>query len=136
MGTTTEQDAPAGRELVLVADDDRDIRDLVTVKLRQAGYEVVAVGDGVEALAVLRERRPALAVLDVMMPGLSGLDVVRQARESGEDAGVAVVLLTAKSREFDIETGFAVGADDYIVKPFSPREFLSRVNAVLSRVRG
>lgn len=119
---------------VVVADDDRDIRELVAVKLRQAGYDVVAVSDGVEALAAVREHRPALAVLDVMMPGMSGLDVMRQLREV--DAGnsrVAIVLLTAKSKQFDRDAGFALGADDYIVKPFSPREFLHRVNAVLGR---
>jgi DNA-binding response OmpR family regulator len=121
---------------VLVADDDRDIRELVAVKLRQAGYDVVAVADGTAAVAAVREHRPALAVLDVMMPGLSGLDVVRHVRDEGSAADMAIILLTAKSQEFDIETGFALGADDYIVKPFSPREFVHRVNAVLARTRG
>jgi DNA-binding response OmpR family regulator len=127
---------PAGSVKVLVADDDRDIRDLVAVKLRQAGYDVTAVGDGVAALAALREEPVSVAVLDVMMPGLSGLDVVRQVRDGSQGNDVAIVLLTARSQEFDIETGFALGADDYIVKPFSPREFVHRVNAVLARTRG
>ena len=119
---------------VVVADDDRDIRELVAVKLRQAGYDVVAVSDGVEALAAVREHRPALAVLDVMMPGMSGLDVMRHLREVDTgNSKVAIVLLTAKSKQFDRDVGFALGADDYIVKPFSPREFLHRVNAVLGR---
>jgi DNA-binding response OmpR family regulator len=124
---------PAGSVKVLVADDDRDIRDLVAVKLRQAGYDVTAVGDGVAALAALREEPVSVAVLDVMMPGLSGLDVVRQVRDGSQGNDVAIVLLTARSQEFDIETGFALGADDYIVKPFSPRELVHRVNAVVAR---
>jgi DNA-binding response OmpR family regulator len=125
---------------VLVADDDRDIRDLVSVKLRQAGYRVTAVGDGTAALEVLRTQPISVAVLDVMMPGLSGLDVVRSVRDSAGDGAspgeqLGIVLLTARSQEFDIETGFALGADDYIVKPFSPRELVHRVNAVLARSR-
>jgi DNA-binding response OmpR family regulator len=131
IGSTT-----ASTLTVLVADDDRDIRELVSVKLRQSGYHVVSVSDGTAALAAVREHRPALAVLDVMMPGLSGLDVVRHVRDEGSAADMAIILLTAKSQEFDIETGFALGADDYIVKPFSPREFVHRVNAVLARTRG
>ena len=127
---------PAPRPRVVVADDDRDIRELVSVKLRQAGYDVVSVGDGEQALAALRAAPSALAVLDVMMPGLSGLDVVREVRKDAATADVAVVLLTAKSRDFDVETGYAVGADDYIVKPFSPREFVTRVQAVLARTHG
>lgn len=130
----------ARRPCVVVADDDRDIRELVAVKLRQAGYDVVAVSDGVEAVAAVRERGPVLAVLDVMMPGLSGFDVVREIRAGGSggaaDRDIAIVLLTARSQQFDIEAGFALGADDYIVKPFSPRELLHRVDAVLGRGRG
>ena len=120
---------------VLVADDDRDIRELVAVKLRQAGYQVVAVGDGISALKAAGEHGVAVAVLDVMMPGMSGLDVVRQLRADDRFASVVIVLLTAKSQEFDIETGFALGADDYIVKPFSPRELVHRINAVVARAR-
>lgn len=120
---------------VLVGDDDRDIRELVAKKLRNAGYEVSVAADGLSALSAIKEQRPDLAVLDIMMPGLSGLDVVRQLRESGGHEAMAIILLTAKSQEFDVENGFAVGADDYVVKPFSPREFLHRVNAVLARSR-
>ena len=120
---------------VLVADDDRDIRELVAVKLRQAGYAVLAVQDGAAALSVLLEQRPDLAVLDVMMPGLSGLDVCRTVRGSAATASIPVILLTAKAQEGDVERGFAVGADDYVVKPFSPRELVSRVQAVLARTR-
>ena len=120
---------------VLVVDDDRDIRDLVTFKLEQAGYEVRQAEDGLQALDAVREWAPALVVLDVMMPGLSGVDVTRELRADPATAGVPVILLTAKAQEADVETGFVSGADDYVVKPFSPRELVSRVQAVLARSR-
>jgi len=118
---------------VLVADDDSDIRELVSFKLGQAGYEVLAVGDGAEALEAARAHRPDLAILDLMMPGLSGLDVCSQLRREEATAAVPVIMLTAKAQEQDVATGFAAGADDYVVKPFSPRELVSRVQAVLAR---
>lgn len=118
---------------LLVADDDRDIRDLVTFKLEQAGYEVEAVDDGVMALEAALARRPRLVVLDVMMPGLSGVDVTRELRADPRTADVPIILLTARAQESDVENGFATGADDYVVKPFSPRELVSRVQAVLAR---
>ena len=120
---------------VLVADDDRDIRELVVFKLTQAGYDVQAVADGAAALAAIQDNPPDLAVLDVMMPGLSGIDVLRKVRQDPVTAPTAVILLTAKSRDSDVDTGFATGADDYIIKPFSPRELLHRVNVVLARVK-
>ena len=127
--------APAtGTIRVLVADDDADIRDLVEFKLTQAGYVVEAVADGVSAWEAFSAAPPDLAVLDVMMPGLSGIDVLRKIRES-EHPTVPVLLLSAKSRDSDVDTGFAVGADDYVIKPFSPRELLHRVNGMLARTR-
>jgi DNA-binding response OmpR family regulator len=126
---------------VLVADDDQDIRELVELKLSSAGYEVLTVGDGQAALDALLRQRPDLAVLDVMMPVMSGTDVLRALRQRAEPGGggvppTKVILLTAKAQEADVEIGFALGADDYVVKPFSPRELLSRVQAVLGRGRG
>jgi two-component system, OmpR family, response regulator len=120
---------------VLVADDDRDIRDLVVFKLTQAGYAVQAVGDGAAALAAIQDDPPDLAILDVMMPGLSGVDVLRKIRQSPEIASLSVVLLTAKSADSDVDAGLATGADDYVIKPFSPREMLHRVNVVLARAK-
>lgn len=120
---------------VLVVDDDRDIRDLVTFKLEQAGYEVRQAEDGLQALDAVREWGPDLVVLDVMMPGLSGIDVTRELRADPATAETPVILLTAKAQEADVETGFVTGADDYVVKPFSPRELVSRVQAVLARAR-
>jgi DNA-binding response OmpR family regulator len=119
---------------VLVADDDADIRELVEFKLSQAGYAVQAVPDGLAAWEAFESDPPQLAVLDVMMPGLSGFDVLRKIRES-DHPRVPVLMLSAKSRDSDVDTGFAIGADDYVIKPFSPRELLHRVNTMLSRAR-
>jgi two-component system response regulator MtrA len=120
---------------VLVAEDDADIRMLITLKLTQAGHQVRSFGDGLSAAADAREHLPDLAVLDVMMPGMSGLEVCQELRQDPATARVPVILLTAMAREADIAAGLAVGADDYIVKPFSPREFTMRINAVLARVQ-
>ncbi|HET7476973.1 MAG TPA: response regulator [Dermatophilaceae bacterium] len=120
---------------VLIADDDEVICDLVSFKLSQAGYAVQVVRDGATALQAITTERPGLAILDVMMPGLSGFDVLRKLRQDPATADQAVILLTAKSRDTDIDTGFVTGAQDYIVKPFSPRELLHRVNGVLARSR-
>ncbi|GAB2682547.1 hypothetical protein GCM10027194_14360 [Thalassiella azotivora] len=124
--------ADVGRR-VLVADDDRDIRELVAFRLEAAGFEVEQAEDGAQALERLRRSPPDLAVLDVMMPGLSGMDVTRQLRADPVTAHVPVILLTARAQEADVEAGFAAGVDDYVVKPFSPRELVSRVQAVLAR---
>jgi DNA-binding response OmpR family regulator len=119
---------------VLVADDDPDIRELVEFKLSQAGYAVQAVPDGLAAWEAFEAEAPAIVVLDVMMPGLSGFDVLRKIRES-DHPRVPVLMLSAKSRDSDVDTGFASGADDYVIKPFSPRELLHRVNTMLARAR-
>jgi DNA-binding response OmpR family regulator len=121
--------------VVLVADDDADIRDLVAFKLEQAGFEVIAVEDGHTALERAQSRKPTLAVLDVSMPGLSGIDVCRMLRSEPATAGILIILLTARVQEQDVEGGFSAGADDYVTKPFSPRELVSRIQALLSRTR-
>lgn len=118
---------------ILVADDDVDIRELVAFKLTSLGHDVVAVGDGAAAIQACREQSPDLAVLDVMMPGMSGLDAVRLIRAETHLAHLPVILLTARAQESDVETGFDSGADDYITKPFSPRELAHRVAALLAR---
>ena len=120
---------------ILVADDDTDIRDLVTFKLEQAGFKVTAVDNGLAALTAARDELPDLMVLDVMMPGMSGIDVCQELRRDSATATLPIILLTARAQEGDVEVGFGVGADDYIVKPFSPRELLNRVEAVLARSR-
>lgn len=119
--------------LVLVADDDPDILDLVRYRLERSGYAVATATDGTEAVRLAGELSPALAVLDVMMPGLTGFDVTRRLREDPETARIPVILLTAKAQEADVQEGFDAGADDYIRKPFSPRELSARVQAILGR---
>jgi two-component system, OmpR family, response regulator MtrA len=120
---------------ILVADDDVDIRELIEFKLSTLGHEIVAVSDGAAAVDVCRDHKPDLAVLDVMMPGMSGLDAIRMIRSDEAMADIPVILLTARVKEADVETGFDSGADDYITKPFSPRELASRVQALLARPR-
>ena len=120
---------------ILVADDDVDIRELVEFKLSTLGHEVVAVSDGAAAIDACQAHKPDLAVLDVMMPGMSGLDAIRVIRADPALADIPVILLTARAQETDVETGFDSGADDYITKPFSPRELGLRVQALLARSR-
>jgi DNA-binding response OmpR family regulator len=123
---------------VLVVDDDPDIRELITWKLGQAGYTTLVAGDGEAGLAAVaagdREgRAPDLILVDWMMPKMSGIDVCRALRQNPATARIPVILLTANAQEADVELGFAAGVDDYIAKPFSPREMLSRIEAVLAR---
>jgi DNA-binding response OmpR family regulator len=118
---------------IVIADDDADIRELVVFKLRHGGHEVVPVGDGAAAVEACRNEKPDLVILDVMMPGMSGLEAARALREDGDLAGLPIIILTARAQESDIDQGFQAGADDYIVKPFSPRELAARVDAVLAK---
>ncbi len=120
---------------IVVADDDTDIRELVVFKLRQSGHDVVPVGDGAAAVEACQAEEPDLVVLDVMMPGMSGLDAARALRADARFLALPIIMLTARAQESDIEQGFEAGADDYVVKPFSPRELASRVAAVLARSR-
>jgi DNA-binding response OmpR family regulator len=125
---------PACAPLVLVADDDPDILDLVRYRLERSGYAVATAMDGFEAVRLAGELTPALAVLDVMMPSLDGLEATRRLRSDPSTAGIPVILLTAKAQDADVQEGFSAGADDYIRKPFSPRELSARVQAVLGRL--
>ena len=120
---------------IVVADDDVDIRELVEFKLSTLGHDIVAVADGAAAIDACQANRPDLAVLDVMMPGMSGLEAVRVIRNDPSLADLPVILLTARAQETDVETGFESGADDYITKPFSPRELAARVQSLLSRTQ-
>jgi len=116
---------------VLVADDDPDIRDLVVLKLESAGLEVRTAVDGEEALALAHSDPPVLVVLDLMMPKVDGVEVCRRLRANPATAQTPVIMLTALAQPSDVERGVAVGADDYLVKPFSPRELLARVHRAL-----
>ena len=124
---------PVPAPLVLVADDDPDILDLVRYRLERSGYAVATATDGAEAVRLAGELSPALAVLAVMMPSLDGLEATRRLRGDPATAGIPVILLTAKAQDADVQEGFLAGADDYITKPFSPRELSARVQAVLGR---
>jgi len=120
---------------VLLVDDDEKTLATVTLYLEHAGFEVVTAGDGVSALALARsDPPPDLIVLDLMLPGLDGFEVCRQLRE--EPSAVPIIMLTARSSEEDRLEGLDLGADDYVVKPFSPRELAARVRAVLRRMPG
>lgn len=118
---------------ILVADDDADIRDLVAYRLERDGHNVTTVADGLAALDHLASAAVDLVVLDVMMPGMSGIDVTRAIRADARLAEMPIILLTARTQEADLEQGYAVGVDEYVAKPFSPRELSLRVTAVLAR---
>ena len=118
---------------VLVVDDDITVREVVVSYLRAAGHDVYEAGDGMTGLALHRAARADLVVLDVMMPGLDGLEVCRRLRLAGD---VPVILLTALGSEQDRVVGLETGADDYVTKPFSPRELVLRVESVLRRSGG
>ncbi len=124
-----------GAERILVVEDDRDIADLVVHHLHKAGYtsEILTSGSGV--VSNVRARPPALVVLDLMLPGENGLDVCRSIRSDPMISRVPIIMLTAKSEETDRIVGLELGGDDYVTKPFSPKELVARVGAVLRRAR-
>lgn len=132
-------DQPASGATVVVADDEVDIRELVEMLLTDEGFRVVAVADGAAAVEATRRELPAVLLLDVMMPGgMDGLEAVRLLRADPTTADVPIALLTARARDSHIEEGLAVGADEYLVKPFDPATFISRVHslAALDRAIG
>jgi two-component system response regulator ResD len=115
---------------ILVVEDEENVAELITLYLGKEGFETVAAGDGAQALNVARELKPDLVLLDLMLPGMDGLDVFRQLRK---ESRVPVIIVTARGEEVDRIVGLELGADDYVVKPFSPRELVARVKAVLRR---
>ena len=120
-------------EKILVVEDEPDILDLVSYNLKQAGFDVVPVETGEEALDVAARESLALVVLDLMLPGIDGLEVCRLLKQRAESKGVPVLMLTARTEEVDRIVGLELGADDYLVKPFSPRELVLRIRAILRR---
>jgi DNA-binding response OmpR family regulator len=124
---------PHRRGSVLVVDDEPTIGEIVSRYLERSGYETRVAADGPQAIAAVASQRPDLIVLDLMMPGMDGLEVMRRVRERAERR-TAIILLTAKGEESDRVIGLRLGADDYVVKPFSPAELVARVDAVLRRV--
>ena len=127
--TTPEREQP----VVLAADDDPDILELVAFRLERSGYTVLQAHDGEEALRLALEKKPDLAVLDVMMPKLDGFELTRRLRAEEATSRMPIILLTARAQDADVQQGFDAGADDYIRKPFSPQELRTRVQAILGR---
>jgi len=123
----------ATQKRILIAEDEPDVRNLVVLNLKTAGFVVQATEDGVAALKQTRELMPALVILDLMLPEMSGLDVCRVLKKDPATSAIPVIMLTAKAEEVDRIVGLELGADDYITKPFSPRELVLRVKSVLRR---
>ncbi|MBI2935133.1 MAG: response regulator transcription factor [Chloroflexi bacterium] len=117
---------------ILVVEDDRTLRSVLHYNLSKEGYDVVAAVDGIEAVNLARRDHPALVVLDLMLPGLNGLEVCRILRR---ETAVPILMLTAKAEEMDKVVGLEIGADDYVTKPFSMRELMARIRAMLRRVQ-
>ncbi len=135
-GDTAPLPNPAARGSVLVVDDEPTITEVVSRYLQRAGYDTRIAGDGPRALELAGVQRPDLVVLDLMLPGMDGLEVMRRLRQpvGGGDGRMSVILLIAKGEPTDRVIGLRLGADDYVVKPFSPAELVARVDAVLRRV--
>ena len=121
------------KPLILVADDEEDVRELVCVNLQQAGFEIVEAVNGLEALEIARRRLPAAIVLDVMMPGRDGFRVCEALRSDEATSRIPILMLTARGQTQDRIVGLQKGADDYVSKPFSPKELVLRVQALLRR---
>jgi two-component system phosphate regulon response regulator PhoB len=121
---------------VLIVDDDADIRELMEFKLAKMGFDVHTAADGEAGLAAACDLRPDVVLLDWMMPKQSGLEVCAQLRAHAKLQDVVVILLTAMAQDDDMKRGFAVGADDYILKPFTPRELVTRLEALVAARSG
>jgi two-component system phosphate regulon response regulator PhoB len=122
------------KESVLIVEDDEDILALLEYNFQNAGFEVTVARDGLEALNKLRRQQPDLVLLDIMLPGADGFEVCKSIKRDPKTAQVPVIMLTARGEEVDRIVGLELGADDYVVKPFSPRELILRARAVLKRL--
>jgi two-component system, OmpR family, phosphate regulon response regulator PhoB len=129
----TDTPIPSGQR-ILVVDDEPDIVALIVYHLAKAGYRVSTAATGSDGLEAARRERPALVILDLMLPGLSGYDVLEQLRAAEPTQGIGVLMLTARVEEPDRVRGLALGADDYLTKPFSPQELVLRIGAILRRM--
>ena len=118
---------------ILVIEDEADLQEVLEYNLRQAGHDVVVKGTGQEGLRATRERRPDLIVLDIMLPDVSGLEVCKALKKAPETRSIPIIMASAKGEEIDRVLGFELGADDYVVKPYSIRELLLRVQTILRR---
>jgi DNA-binding response OmpR family regulator len=122
-----------GTPIILVVDDEEDILELVQYNLKREGYGVLRAGTGEGGLAIAESKLPDLVILDLMLPGLDGLEVCKRLKRSSRTEHIPIIMLTAKGEETDIVTGLELGADDYITKPFSPKELVARIRALLRR---
>ena len=120
---------------ILVVDDEKDILELVSYNLKKEGYDVFTSADGEDVLKLLKKEKYNLIILDLMLPGIQGMELCKMLKTSEETSFIPIIMLTAKSEELDKVLGLEMGADDYITKPFSPRELIARVKAVLRRTR-
>jgi DNA-binding response OmpR family regulator len=118
---------------ILIAEDERDIRDLIAFTLRFAGHEVIATANGEEALNMALETIPDLILLDVRMPRMTGYEACRQIKAEGKTSNIPVVFLSAKGQESEVQTGLAAGATEYILKPFSPDNLTERIRVILKQ---
>ena len=123
---------PMSKAKIVVADDDLDLCELLEMKLRQSNYEVFTAMDGVQALEMVRSIRPNLVILDIMMPLMSGMEVLRELKSEIATSDIPVILMTAKRQESDVNSGFALGVVDYIVKPFNLKDLVAQVKGVIS----
>jgi two-component system phosphate regulon response regulator PhoB len=125
--------SPGVRQRILIVEDEKDIVQVLEFALRQAGFDTASAGDAAEALGRIREKQPDLVVLDLMLPDLPGTEICRQLKSNPKTAAMPVMMLTARGEEVDRVVGFELGADDYITKPFSVREVVLRIRAILRR---
>ena len=123
------------KEKILIVDDEKDIVKLLDYNLKKEGFRTLLAYDGEDALDMATRERPDIILLDLMLPGIDGLEVCRQLKKEDKTLGIPIIMLTAKTREADKIVGLELGADDYVTKPFSPREIIARVKAVLRRVK-
>jgi DNA-binding response OmpR family regulator len=121
------------KQKILIVDDEPEAVELVEFNLRQAGFNVITAADGAEALRKAKSAQPALIVLDLMLPEIDGLEVCKLLRRDPDTAGIPIIMLTAKAAEVDRVLGLELGADDYLTKPFSPRELVLRIKKILQR---
>ncbi|GAA2551953.1 hypothetical protein GCM10010435_22670 [Winogradskya consettensis] len=131
-GVATGPVASREAATVLVADDDEGIRELIEVKLRTAGYHVLSTDNGSTALDIAETHLPDLVILDVSMPGLTGFDVVYQLQELRATVRIPVIILSSLGGHDDVSLGYTIGADDYLIKPFSPHDLVHRVRSLLA----
>ena len=123
------------KEKILIVEDDKDILKMVEYNLKKEGYRTAYARDGEDAIEMAHSEHPDLILLDLMLPGIDGLEVCKQLKKESKTAGIPVIMVTAKSQESDKVVGLELGADDYVTKPFSVRELLARVKAVLRRAQ-